>query len=337
MTASGPFAMGPALAGTSARHNAPRSSFTPIVPQGSAKGPALGANLSNSAAPMLKKGKQRENPLVDTDQTRKNESDEEVYSEPDEGVEIIDMENVGQLDWMAPETLRRERRDRRKRKGVKTENEELSLPSDPEPPVGDVDPSNALNLSESEDEEELEDLVEDFAIQTNTSEEGIRQERLYFFQFPEPFPTFVSALVQTTMDPPNPGPSSVKRKVSFAADTKSPASPSGSTVGTTQVALDTPKEKPKVDGMIGQLEVYRSGMVKMRLGNGIVLNVSEATRPSFLQQAVHLDMENEKLHVLGEVHKRFVVSPDLDTLLTSMELADTTIFDDTNLIRMDTT
>ncbi|KAG6381600.1 RNA polymerase III RPC4-domain-containing protein [Boletus reticuloceps] len=335
--------MGPALAGASARHSAPRSSFTPIVPQGSAKGPALGANLSNSAAPMLKKGKQRENPLVDTDQTPKNESDEEVYSEPDEGVEIIDMENVRQLDWMAPETLRRDRRDRRKRKGVKTESEELSLPSgskDHEPPVDDVDPSNALNLSESEDEEELEDLVDDFAIQTNTSEEGIRQERLYFFQFPEPFPTFVSASVQTTpreMDPPNPGPSTVKRKVSFAADTKSPASPSASTVGTTQVAPDTPKEKPKVDGMIGQVEVYRSGMVKMRLGNGIVLNVSEATRPSFLQQAVHLDMENEKLHVLGQVHKRFVVSPDLDTLLTSMELADITIFDDTNLIRMDTT
>lgn len=78
----------------------------------------------------MKKDKQRENPLVDTVQTPKNESDEELYSEPDEGVEIIDMENVRQLDWMAPETLQRERRDRRKRKGVKTEIEELSLLSD---------------------------------------------------------------------------------------------------------------------------------------------------------------------------------------------------------------
>lgn len=67
--------------------------------------------------------------------------------------------------------------------------------------------------------------------------------------------------------------------------------------------------------------------------------MSEATRPSFLQQAVHLDMENKKLHVLGEVNKRFVVSPDLDTLLTSMELADisdTSVFDDAGLIKMDT-
>lgn len=127
MIASGPFAMGPALAGTSTRRATPRSNFTPTVPQGPAKGSALGANLSNSAAPALKKDKQRENLLVDLDQTPKDESDEEVYSEPDEGVEIIDMENVRQLDWMAPETLQREQRDRRKRL-VKTEAEEVSLP-----------------------------------------------------------------------------------------------------------------------------------------------------------------------------------------------------------------
>ena len=50
-----------------------------------------------------------------------------------------------------------------------------------------------------------------------------------------------------------------------------------------------------------------------------------------------MDMENKKLHVLGEVNKRFVVSPDLDALLTAMELADTstTLFDDANLIKMD--
>lgn len=65
--------------------------------------------------------------------------------------------------------------------------------------------------------------------------------------------------------------------------------------------------------------------------------VSEATQPSFLQQAVHLDMENKKLHVLGEVNKRFVVSPDIDALLSSMELADNSVtaLDDANLIKMD--
>jgi DNA-directed RNA polymerase III subunit RPC4 len=51
-----------------------------------------------------------------------------------------------------------------------------------------------------------------------------------------------------------------------------------------------------------------------------------------------LDVENKKLHVLGEVNKRFVVSPDLDTLLSFVELADNdaTTFDNGDLIKMDT-
>jgi len=68
--------------------------------------------------------------------------------------------------------------------------------------------------------------------------------------------------------------------------------------------------------------------------------VTGATQPSFLQQAVHVNMEKKRLHVMGEVNKRFVVSPDLDTLLHAMELRDQTeanamSIDDTNLIRMD--
>ena len=75
------------------------------------------------------------------------------------------------------------------------------------------------------------------------------------------------------VDIPDQGPSILKRKVSFAADTKPPASASGSTIPGTQVGPEVPKEIPKVDGVIGHVEIYRSGTVKMRLGNGIVLNV----------------------------------------------------------------
>ena len=35
--------------------------------------------------------------------------EEEEYSDPDEGVEMVDMENVRQMDWMAPESLRKEK------------------------------------------------------------------------------------------------------------------------------------------------------------------------------------------------------------------------------------
>lgn len=51
-------------------------------------------------------------------------------------------------------------------------------------------------------------------------------------------------------------------------------------------------------------------------------------------------MANKKLIVLGEVSKRFSVSPDVDTLLSAMELADKVTsmpFNEKDLIQMDTT
>jgi DNA-directed RNA polymerase III subunit RPC4 len=80
------------------------------------------------------------------------------------------------------------------------------------------------------------------------------------------------------IDAPDQGTSTIKRKVSFADDVKSPAPATSST--TPAGAAAEPPKKPKVDGIIGQLEVYRSGTVKMRLDNGIVLNVRPFLSPS---------------------------------------------------------
>jgi len=106
MTASGPFAMGPALAGQSGRRSIPRSNFTPIVPSSSGSF-SLGAGLSGTRAPTLKKDKE------DGVSAKINEQDE--YSDPDEGVEIVDMENIRQMDWAAPESLHRDRNEGRKK------------------------------------------------------------------------------------------------------------------------------------------------------------------------------------------------------------------------------
>lgn len=104
MTASGPFAMGPALAGGQVRRSASRADFTPAVPTSSAASAALGENLTRTAAPTLKgldpKGKGKV----------KEEEEEEIYSDPEEGVEIIDMNQIKDMDWMAPESLREEKR-----------------------------------------------------------------------------------------------------------------------------------------------------------------------------------------------------------------------------------
>lgn len=90
MTASGPFAMGPTLAGSS--RSAPRSNFAPAAP------------VSRTSL---------KNEVGNTDVNIKNgpvkTEDGEYYSDPDEGVEIVDMEDVHQLDWMAPDSIRKER------------------------------------------------------------------------------------------------------------------------------------------------------------------------------------------------------------------------------------
>ncbi|KAA1468820.1 hypothetical protein DENSPDRAFT_815390 [Dentipellis sp. KUC8613] len=347
MVASGPFAMGPARAGSSGWRSTPRAA-APIVPMGPSGSTSHGAGLTRSAPPTLKTER--------VGRSADSEEELEAYSDPDEGVEIVDMANVRSMDWNAPESLRREKEREKKSKGkgkVKQEEQEVkvekgkaaergeSMDVDGNTPAteeaADVNLANALDLSESEDEEEMDDLIEDFATHERQGEDlGENQERLYFFQFPEPFPVFVpsetpSAVAKGKM------PEVEGKHVSFATDTKPPAAGTASR----PESVDKEPEPPEhVDGIIGQLEIYQSGAVKMRLANGIVMDVSGATQPSFLQQAVHIDTSNKNLNVLGEVGRRFVVTPDLDTLLTAMtqaEQAAVTKFDDETLITMDTT
>lgn len=113
MRASGPFAMGPSLAG-SGRRPAPRSNFTPILPPGLLKIEALGPGLTRTTAPTL--GETNE---PGPEGGIKVESDEEVYSEQEDGVEIVDMQSIRKMDWMAPETLKRESEYKKKVKPKK--------------------------------------------------------------------------------------------------------------------------------------------------------------------------------------------------------------------------
>ena len=179
MKASGPFAMGPSLVG----RRPARSNFTPLMPSGPSKGGTLGSGLTRTTAPTL--GVKKEpGSKGDT----KAESDEEVYSDPDEGVEIVDMQNIRKMDWMAPETLKRESEYKRRVKLKKDDKKSLaeqagldrgeglcrdfvlgeSLTSTSEDmdvdemAADDVNLANAVNLSGSEDEVEEEQIAGDF-------------------------------------------------------------------------------------------------------------------------------------------------------------------------------
>jgi len=159
------------------------------------KGGALGSGLTQTTAPTL--GIKKE-PKSEGDV--KVESDEEVYSEPDEGVEIVDMSDIRKMDWMAPETLKRESDHKRRVKPKKKRDEKSVLVGQAGLDYGDglwriscfggyltptfegmdvdelvaddVDLANAVNLSESEDEVEEERIAGDFF--TTPDIDGVR-------------------------------------------------------------------------------------------------------------------------------------------------------------------
>lgn len=234
-----------------------------------------------------------------------------------------------------------------------------------EPTADDVNLANAVNLSESEDEVEEEQITGDFFTVPDPDfvrvflsllrsayffpalqDSAAREDKIYFFQFPPRIPTFISPLSMIT-EPSVPTVDKGKgkavdapKKVTFAIQD---GLGSGATTPTTKPEDATTEKAPEspVDGIIGQLELYRSGVIKMRLANGILLDasflrssslkhrsiahfsthqVSAATQSSFLQQAVHIDKQKKKLCVLGEVNRRFIVTPDIDALLADLSV-----------------
>lgn len=96
------------------------------------------------------------------------------------------------------------------------------------------------------------------------------EDRLYFFQFPSPFPQFVSrkaAAMDVDVVP------DATKKVSFAPDVKPELTPASSrTASVVPSEVEATKAVP-LDGVIGRLEVYKSGAVKIRLADGILLDV----------------------------------------------------------------
>jgi DNA-directed RNA polymerase III subunit RPC4 len=71
-------------------------------------------------------------------------------------------------------------------------------------------------------------------------------------------------------------------------------------------------------GTIGKLVVYKSGKMRMKIGN-FIYDVSSGADCAFLQNVVAVDPKGGQAFVLGDVSKRFVVSPNVDSLLKEKE------------------
>ncbi|XP_039862240.1 DNA-directed RNA polymerase III subunit RPC4 isoform X3 [Simochromis diagramma] len=71
------------------------------------------------------------------------------------------------------------------------------------------------------------------------------------------------------------------------------------------------------EGLLGKLQIRKSGKVELKLGD-IIMDVSEGAAFSFLQQLVSVrlcDGRTGDMMVLGNVHHKLVLSPDFQALL----------------------
>lgn len=67
-------------------------------------------------------------------------------------------------------------------------------------------------------------------------------------------------------------------------------------------------------GKIGKIVVYKSGKVKMRVGDQL-FDVSTGMPCNFLQEVVAIDSNKQKLYQLGELQRRMVCYPDIADML----------------------
>lgn len=71
-------------------------------------------------------------------------------------------------------------------------------------------------------------------------------------------------------------------------------------------------------GSMGKLLVYRSGAVKLKLGD-IVYDVSSGMDCGFAQDVAAVNVEGKHCCVVGELSKRAILTPDVDSMLKNIE------------------
>lgn len=207
-----------------------------------------------------------------------------------------------------------------------------------------VNTADALDLSESEGEELMDDLVDDFVF--HGDDDVNPENRLYLFQFPQLFPKFKAPKKsESAADESSTSASSKRRSVSFAAGTAGGAGQARPSSVKDEAALssevddndpdaadsdDDDDDKKRAsrtsagsgqEGLVGKLDVYRDGRVFLRFGE-LVMEVTGGSQSTFLQQVMLLDPTNKSATALGELHRKFIVTPELDCMLNDITLHD---------------
>ncbi|KAI9100477.1 RNA polymerase III RPC4-domain-containing protein [Phlyctochytrium arcticum] len=161
---------------------------------------------------------------------------------------------------------------------------------------------------------EEEEFVDDDKPQLGPPVELIQPKanEFLFFQFPSILPTFVPPI--TTID-------------DDAMDLSAPAPPTTTAPrpriksepkAKTEAGLDEAVKEPVgPDGQVGRMLIYKSGKIKLDIG-GILFDVTPSPEASYVQSVVAVQGDiAPSCYMLGDVSKRFVCSPDIESLLAS--------------------
>ncbi|KAK9721887.1 hypothetical protein K7432_003072 [Basidiobolus ranarum] len=150
-----------------------------------------------------------------------------------------------------------------------------------------------------------------------TTDENTGDEKLFYFQFPSQLPTLetlngdklesndmdvdMTLVKQEPTDAENVDAVVKKEVVETEADAATVPEPSS-------------EEKGKPEGLMGKLLVYKSGKTQIKIGD-IIFDISPGSDCGFLQNIVAVDSDNKQAFVMGNVHKRFISTPNIDSLL----------------------
>lgn len=113
----------------------------------------------------------------------------------------------------------------------------------------------------------------------------------------------------------------VENEESTKAKVKEKDFPPPAKKATLEEALAAMDLKDMPEGQIGSLVIYKSGKMKLKLGDTL-LDIQQGMRSSFLEDVAIVDAESDesrKIIELGHIVQKFVCVPDMDALLAGEE------------------
>ncbi|ORX46619.1 hypothetical protein BCR36DRAFT_356649 [Piromyces finnis] len=221
-----------------------------------------------------------------------DENEEEFYEEDENTTRPVSLVDLTQELNEKMEKIKLEEKNFTFKK-IKFENEKVEVKSENDEQLPkDTDNMEIEQSAAVEDENETYNYPASELLRNDIKPEN----NILFFQFPSVLPEIIN---NNKMDTDNKYDSN-KVKIE-TSDGK-----------LANVNLDTNNDAP--EGKIGKLVIYKSGKMKIKFGD-ILFDVNPGTDCNFYQNAFSFNTENQEGYILGDIRKRYICTPDIESLL----------------------